>query len=114
MLRATILAATLAAATPAAAGSWGFGVGFGYGPPVFWGPPPVYDDRPVIIHRAPPARFYQEPPMFAAPAEPPPVYRIFGPDEVFAMLDSAGFSELSPMARRGAVYKVRAVNPDGD
>jgi hypothetical protein len=115
MSKATILTATLAAlasATPAAAGSWGFGIG--YGPPVFWGPPPVYDDRPVIMHRAPPAYYYEEPPMFVAPAEPAPVYRMVGPDEVFAMLDVAGYRELSPMARRGALYRLRAVSPDGD
>jgi hypothetical protein len=116
MLRTAILGATLTllgAAAPAAAQPWGFGVGVGHGPPVFWGPPPVYYDRPVIRRRAPPAYYYEEPPMFV-PAEPPPVYRMVGPDEVFDMLDAAGYRELSPMARRGAVYKLNAVSPDGD
>src|SRR5918997_179525 len=67
----------------------------------------------VLGAGAPPAYYYEEPPMYV-PAEPPPVYRMVGPDEVFDMLDAAGYRELSPMARRGAVYRLNAVSPDGD
>ena len=114
MLRTITLAAlsALGAAGPATAGSWGFGVGFGYGPPGFWGPPAVYYGRPVIVHRPPPGYYYEETPIIVAP--PGAVYRTVGPDEVFAMLDAAGYRELSPMARRGGVYKLRAVDPGGN
>ena len=115
MLRTIAFAAVLAAlgtSGPAAAGSWGVGVGFGYGPPVYWGPQAVFHDRPVIVRRAPRGYYYEEAPVFVAP--PAPVYRAVGPEEVFDMLDRSGYRELSPMARRGAVYRLHAVDPAGD
>lgn len=36
------------------------------------------------------------------------------PDAVFDMLEAAGYREFSPMAPREPLYKLRAVNPEGD
>jgi hypothetical protein len=36
------------------------------------------------------------------------------PGEVLDWLDREGYRELSPMAHRGDLYKLTAVNPDGD
>jgi hypothetical protein len=36
------------------------------------------------------------------------------PEDVLDRLDAAGYRELSPMARRGQVYKLSAVDPRGN
>lgn len=79
------------AAAPAAAQSWSFGVGVGVGGPAYYGAPPT---------------FY----------EPSPYPRALplSPDAVFDALEAAGYREFSPMAPRGDVYKLNAVNPRGD
>jgi hypothetical protein len=112
MLRTLILTTALAAGAtaPAAAQSWGIGVGVEYGPPVFYGPPPViYYEPPVVA--APPPVYYGAPPVVVAPA---PVIEMVSPDEVFDRLDEAGYTDLAPMAQRGRYYKVRAVDPYGN
>ncbi len=113
MLRTAILTAALAAAgmaQPASAQSWGVGVGVEYGPPVFYGPPPViyYDPRDV-----PPPTYYGQPPVIFAPGGPP-VPQMISPDEMLDRLEAAGYRELSPMAHRGRLYKLNAVDPSGD
>lgn len=104
MLRIALSAAMFAAVAGAPqvmAGSWGFG--FGLGPYRHYGPPPGY-------YRPGPPPYYDEGP-----------YTILGPaeadvsaDEVFDMLEDDGYSDFGPMAHRGPVYRLRAVNPDGD
>jgi hypothetical protein len=47
-------------------------------------------------------------------APPPAAAGAFSPDDVFDSLESAGYREFSPMADRGGVYELRAVNPAGD
>jgi hypothetical protein len=113
MMRTLILMAAFAAGAvaPAAAQSWGIGVGVEYGPPVFYGPPPViYYEPPVVV--APPPVYYEPPPVVVAPA--PPVIEMVSPDEVFDRLDEAGYTDLAPMAQRGRYYNVRAVDPYGN
>ena len=39
---------------------------------------------------------------------------MISPDAVFDALEAAGYREFSPMAPRGDVYKLDAVNPRGD
>ena len=84
MFKAALFATTLAlAASPAAAGSWGFGVGVRYGPPIYWGPPPVYYDygAPIIVE-PPPPYYYEQPPVVVLPPEAPPAYGMVEPDVV--------------------------------
>jgi hypothetical protein len=83
-------ALALAAASPGVAQSWG-DVG---GPPVTYGRPPAAYAMPVY-RSAPPA---------------PPL----SPAAVFDALQAAGYREFSPMAPRGAFYKLDAVNRRGD
>ena len=116
MLRTAILTATLAAAgmaQPALAQSWGIGVGVEYGPPVFYGPPPVYYDPRF----GPPPAYYRAPPVVVR--RPTPHFRelvpqLVSPDTVLDRLEAAGYRELSPMAHRGGLYKLNAVDPSGD
>src|SRR5688572_12853860 len=110
MVRTALLTATLAAAgmtQSAAAQSWG------YAPPGFYQQPPIvyYDPRFV-----PPPGYYGPPPGFAAPRGRglPPIPTIVSPDAVFDRLDDAGYSELSPMAPRGQLYNLTAVDPAGN
>ncbi|HEX9904394.1 MAG TPA: hypothetical protein VGA77_05460 [Propylenella sp.] len=110
---AALFALTLAAASPAVAGSWSFGVGVGFPPPAYYGPPPIYYGPPPVIYEAvPPPLYYGPPPVVAAP--PPPVLQIRDPGAVLGELENAGYRELGPMAHRGAHYKLRALNPAGD
>ena len=103
------------AASPAAAGSWGFGVGVGYGPPIYWGPPPVYYDygAPIIVE-PPPPYYYEQPPVVVLPPEAPPVYGMVEPDVVLDALEMAGYSDLQPMRQRGSIYRLNATDPDGN
>ena len=94
---AIILAAV---AAPAAAQSWGFSVGTGFGAPVYYGPPPVYYDAP--IYAPPPRVIYRRAP------------RMVSPEVVFDLLDANGYREFSPMARRGEYYRLHAVDPSGN
>ena len=108
----TALFALTLAASPAAAGSWSFGVGVGF-PPVYYGPPPVYYGPPPVIYEAvPPPVYYGPPPVVGAP--PAPVLQIRDPGAVLGELEHAGYRELGPMAHRGPLYKLRALNPGGD
>jgi hypothetical protein len=103
MCRTAILSGALIAVaglSPASAQSWSVGVGFGYGEPGYYGPPPVY--------------VYEEPPLVYAPAPPPMVHSAVSPDAVFDALERAGYREFSPMAFRDGVYKLNAVNRRGD
>jgi hypothetical protein len=102
-------------------------VGVGYGPPVYWAPPTIYYDygAPVVVEPLPgpysyeeppvvygePPLVYGEPPVIAAP--PPESYAEVGPDEVLDALIAVGFSDLQPMARRGSLYRLNAVDPNG-
>ena len=106
---ATLLTAA-AVAQPAAAQSWGFDVGVGFGGPAYYGPPPVYQETPV--YRGRPRVIYREAPAFAEPQ--PGIIPMQAPEIVFDRLEAAGYSELSPMARRGTLYKLNAVDPEGN
>lgn len=107
MSRAVLAGALIAltALSPAAAQSWGVGVGVGYGGPAYYGPPPVYlyEEPPIV---------YEQPPVLYAPA--PVVRSAVSPDAVFDALERAGYREFSPMAFRDGVYKLNAVNHRGD
>jgi hypothetical protein len=108
MLRTVVLGAALAlAALPAAAQSWGFGVEVG--PPVYYDEPQVYYGPPVV---------YEQPPVYYdAPAVVGPEPRVFhmeAPELVLERLENAGYRELSPMARRGTLYRLNAVDPQGN
>ena len=113
MLRTVTFTAALALAgalaLPAAAQSWGFGVQVG--PPIYYEEPPVYYGPPVI-YEAPPA-YYEAPPVVVRPAEPR-VFHMEAPELVLDRLERAGYRELSPMARRGTLYRLNAVDPDGN
>ena len=103
------IAVAMAAASPAAAGSsWSFGFGIA-GPPVYYGPPPVYYEPPVVYEPGPPV-LYEEPVIVA----PPVRVRERSPDEIFDWLEAAGYREFGPMAHRDPLYKLNAVNPEGD
>lgn len=104
------VAAILAGSSPGAAQSWGFGIEVG--PPGYYGPPPVYAYEVDPYYYEPPV-YYEEAPVVVVPAEPPVRYAA-SPDSVLDMLEDEGFSELSPMAERGAYYKLSAVNPEGE
>jgi hypothetical protein len=106
------LVAGLAAVQPAAAGSWSFGVGVETGPPVYYGPPPVYYGPPPVVYDAPPPPVYHPAPVLVAP--PPVVLQIATPDQVLDSLEAAGYREMTPMAHRGPLFKLNAVNRDGD
>lgn len=120
MSRKIALAAALAAAaaSPASAGSWGVGVGVGFGPPVLYEAPPpvVYYEQPAILHAPPPppAVYYEAPVYEVIPPPPPAVLHMEAPEDVLANLSEAGYRDLGPMARRGSVYRLKAVNPYGD
>ena len=98
-MRAIVLGAVLAlqGLSPATA-QMSFGVGIEFGGPAYYGPPPfyVYEQPPPIIYGPP-----------EAPSAVPP-------DVVFDMLDRAGYRELGPMAFRDGVYKLDAVNRNGE
>jgi hypothetical protein len=98
------LAVSLAAASPALAGSSvSFGVGVGFGPAFGWGPPPIYYE--------PYPYAYGPPPVVIEPVVPA---NIIPPGAVLDALEEAGYYDLSPMAHRGSIYKLNAVNPGGD
>jgi hypothetical protein len=63
----------------------------------------VYEPGPPVLY---------DPPVVVAP--PPVIVRERSPDEIFDGLEAAGYREFSPMAHRGALYKLNAVNPEGD
>jgi hypothetical protein len=116
MSKAVFLAALAAAAlsTPVAAQSWGVGVGVTIGePPVYYDPPPVYYE-PAPVYVAPPV-IGGPAPVYVAPGPvAPPVLDMVSPDEVFDRLDEAGYTNLTPMARRGNLYRLNAVDPYGN
>jgi hypothetical protein len=115
MSKAVLLAALAAAAlsAPAAAQSWGVGVGVTIGePPVYYDPPPVYYE-PAPVYVAPPV-IGGPPPVYVAPGPVAPVLDMVSPDEVFDRLDQAGYTDLTPMARRGNSYRLNAVDPYGN
>lgn len=90
--------------------SWGFGIEVG--PPVYYGPPPVYAYEVDPYYYEQPPVYYEPPPVVVVP---PPMPRYTAtPDAVLDMLEAEGYSELSPMAERGAYYKLSAVSPEGD
>jgi hypothetical protein len=99
------LAAIAGTGSPSAAGSWSLGVGVEYGPPVYYGPPSVYYGPPPVFY---------EPPIYYEPAPPPVVLQMVTADDVLDALEGAGYRELGPMAQRGALYSLAAVNPRGD
>jgi hypothetical protein len=102
------LLTSVAVMSPAAAQSWSVGVGFGFGEPDYYSPPPVY-------YGAPPPYVYEQPPLVYAPAPPPPrVHSSISPDAVFDSLELSGYREFSPMAFREGVYKLNATNRRGD
>ena len=103
------IACTLATASAAHAGSsWSFGFSVA-GPPVYYGPPPVYYEPPVVYEPGPPV-LHEEPVVVA----PPVRARERSPDEIFDWLEAAGYREFGPMAHRDPLYKLNAVNPEGD
>jgi hypothetical protein len=103
-----------AAATPAAAQSWGFGVGVDTRIPIYGAPPVYYEDQgPAIYYEAEPPVLYGAPPVVVRPGERR-VFRMEAPEVVLDRLDAAGYRDLSPMARRGTLYKLSAVAPEGD
>jgi hypothetical protein len=111
MLRTAFSLLALAVAMiPAAADaqSWSFGVTVYPAPGAYYYGAPVPYPPPVIV--APPP-----PPYVYAPAPPPPtvVPGMKAPGEVFDWLDQAGYRDLSPMAQRGSVYRLRATSPAG-
>ena len=110
-LCATAALALAIAAGPAAAQSWGFGVELGT--PVY-GPPPVYYQyaEPPYYAAEPPV-YYGTPPVVVVPRERR-VLRIVSPDRVLDRLDAEGYRELGPMRRRGSIYSLSAVAPEGD
>ncbi len=111
-IHAAVLAAALATGSPGSAGSWGVGVGLGVGvgPSRHYGPPPGYYEGPVMYQEVPPRYQGRVPLVIIGPAPPPaPI----APDAIFDRLEAAGYRELGPMAPRGAVYRLRAVNPEG-
>lgn len=95
------LAATMALALPAAPG-WAQSGDAYYGPP------------PVTYYAQSRDIWYDQPPTVVVPAEPRVIPGMKAPGDVLAALDRSGYRELSPMAQRGALYKLRAVNPRGD
>jgi len=113
-LTGSILALAAAAiASPATAGSWGFGVGVEYGAPGYYGPPPIYYGPPPVYYGPPPGYYVAPPPpVYYQPA--PPVLQIATPDDVLDGLEAAGYRNLGPMAERGGLYRLGAVNPHGD
>ena len=102
ILAGAIIAA--AAAMPASAQSWGFGVEVG--PPVYYERPPAYyfDEPP----------YYDEAPIVVVPERRRVMRYAASPDSVLDMLEDEGYVELSPMAERGGLYKLSAVSPEGD
>ncbi len=109
-MRKSVLFATLAglaAVSPASAQSWGFGVGVEVGPQVFFGPPPV-------IYEAPPAVLYEEPTTVIVPAPRSRVVHMEAPEDVLDRLARKGYSDFGPIDRRGALYVVSAIDPNGN
>jgi hypothetical protein len=112
-LTVSILALTAAAiASPAIAGSWGFGVGMEFGGPGYYGPPPGYYGPPPVYYGPPPGPYVAPPPPVYH--QPPPVLPVVTPDAVLDGLEAAGYRNLGPMAERGGLYRLGAVNPRGD
>jgi hypothetical protein len=109
MLKTMTLATSLALAgtAPAAAGSWGWGIGVGFGPPIYWEPPAVYVP-------APPPGYYGEAPAIVAPVEPPAAYGRVDPGAVIDALAAAGYTEIGRIRQRGGLYRLTAVDPDGN
>lgn len=119
MVRTLRIGAALAmslAAVPASAGSWG--VGFGYGGP-------IYDDAPPrVLLGVPgagaPPMLYEEPNRVYRRQVPlrsesgVPVLHMEAPEDVLDRLASQGFHDMGRITRRGARYMVKAVNRRGD
>lgn len=107
MLRTRTIAAAMAVAgamaSPAVAQSWGFDLGGG---------PDYYGEPPVVYRRAPVPRYYDGPVVLRR--VDPRVLHMEAPEDVLDDLDNAGFTELSPMRRRGQLYLLSAVDPDGN
>jgi hypothetical protein len=99
-MSAAAFAAAMGSAATALAGSWDVGVGAGFG----WYPQPV----------PPPGYYHHQPLVIIGRAPPPAAAGAVSPDDVFDALERAGYREFSPMADRGGVYELRAVNPAGD
>jgi hypothetical protein len=53
---------------------------------------------------------YEEPVIVA----PPVRARELSPDEIFDWLEAEGYRDFGPMAHRDPLYKLNAVNPEGD
>jgi hypothetical protein len=75
--------------------------------------PPIYGPPPVIYYEAPPQVLYGAPPRVLVPGERR-VFHMEAPEVVLDRLDAAGYRDLSPMSRRGTLYKLSAVAPEGD
>ncbi len=103
--------AGLALVSPAAAQSWGFGVEVG--PEVFLGPPPVYYEPPVV-YEAPAGIYYEEPTTIIVPSPRAPVLHMEAPEDVVDNLARLGYSNFGPIDRRGALYMLTAIDPEGD
>lgn len=107
MLRTMTIAAALALAgtmaSSAAAQSWGFGVE---------ARPRYYDGPPVVYRRAAPG-YYGDAPVVLRRVEPR-VFHMEAPEDVLDDLEDDGYSEMSPMRRRGQFYMLTAVDPDGN
>lgn len=109
MFRVGFLAGAMlafAAHSPAFAQSWGVGVEFGG--PGYYGPPPVIYAPPRAYE------YYEAPPVVYLPAPEMIVPQAVPPDVIFDNLETAGYSDFSPMAFREGVYKLNAVNRRGD
>jgi hypothetical protein len=108
VVKATLLACLFAiGGLSAASAQVSVGVGVEFGGPVYYGPPPVY-----LYEQPPPYGYVPAPPALVY--APPEVPAAVPPDVVFDNLEEDGYSELGPMAFRDGVYKLSAVNPDGE
>ncbi|MGH6926169.1 MAG: hypothetical protein ACRED5_20775 [Propylenella sp.] len=121
-LSAALFAAAVGTASTGLAESWGVGVGVGIGayphgapPPGYYpyGPPPPYYGRPA--YRQPPLGYHGEGRwVILGPAPRALDGGVVMPDDVFDLLEAWGYREFGPMARRGPLYRLSAVNPVGD
>jgi hypothetical protein len=88
-------------------------VGPYYDPPGYYpygGPPPGYYPYPEA-----PLGYYGEGRWVTlGPAPRPLDGGVVMPDDVFDLLEAWGYREFGPMARRGPLYRLTAVNPVGD
>lgn len=102
MVKTGILALTLAvAAGVSAANAQGFSFGFG-------------DPYADPYYRPYPPRYYQGPVVVVPRQAPMPRVQVVAPEEVRGNLQASGFSDISRIRARGAVYEMTAVDPDGN